>query len=635
MEGSCTYFDSNAWDQRLNKYVQRSWDLEHFLRESDAHVVEDSIVEIADEIDGVDADNVAQLPIGEVLEEVGADHGLSMEVIRETWKQQAKLPEACPHDIHDSSERFCLCHMSPSKRQKVGINSVDMTEWIMSRLGSGEINGDAYSFVGARFRRFDLSSEIISTADNRPIDFRYIRVIEEVDCRDTVFKQTVQFKGARLVSQPTSANGREELQYGDHFIDFDADIDFTRTEFRQKADFKFVLFNSDISFNNACFNAGMFNYGQFIGRTDFMAATFDGKADFSKARFERAANLNAKYNSAAIYNYTSFYGDVAIWTTTFRGKAEFWAATFHSNLNARYAEFCDETRFEEVRFEGQVIFDHASFHEDVYFRDVSSVEVISLRQAVLSSGMIRLPKLTPSFYDLRQAIVGNVNFCAQSDPDDELFEYFYLQETEFEGFDFSRYNDKLRPDWIVHTNTAPDTPFTLETDPAALETTYLKAKSGANEVGHNKAASEFFFHEMKFRKQQHARQALNDWSRITSDPASKFQSGFISGIKWVSNATLGYTAGYGERPRNVVFSSLTIILIFAILYALLDTGNIYNGGIGEEYLLLSFQSFITFILGGAPEGATFWFEFISAIQGFIGAFLIALLVFTLTRSIHR
>lgn len=103
----------------------------------------------------------------------------------------------------------------------------------------------------------------------------------------------------------------------------------------------------------------------------------------------------------------------------------------------------------------------------------------------------------------------------------------------------------------------------------------------------------------------------------------------------MSNATLGYTAGYGERPRNVILSSLGVILLFAILYGFLDTENIYAGGVGEEYLLLSFQSFITFILGGAPEGATFWFEFISAVQGFIGAFLIALLVFTLTRSIHR
>jgi len=635
MAGSCSYFDSNAWDQRLNKYVQRSWETEHFLRESDAHEVEDTIAAIVDCMDGVDADTVAQLPVGEVCDRVETGHDLSMDVIRETWKQQANLPEECPHDTHDSSERFCLCHMSPSKRRKVGIDSADITEWIMSHLNSGGESGGAHSFVGARFRRLNLSSEVIATVDNRPIDFRFIQVTEEIDCSDTVFEQTVQFKGARFVSQTASTSGGEEFQYGDHFIDFDANIDFTRTEFRQNVDFKFALFNSDTSFNNARFSAGMFNYGQFIGRADFMAATFDGKADFSKARFERAANLNARYNSAAIFNYTSFYDNVAIWTTTFRGKAEFWAATFHGDLNARYAEFHDEARFEEVRFEGRVTFDNATFHEDVYFRDVSSLKIISLCQAVLSSGMIRLPASDPSFFDLRRATVGDITFCTQTDSDDELFEYFYIRETEFKGFDFSRYNDKLRPDWTIHTNTVSNAPFTLNTDSTALETTYLKAKTGANEVGHNKAASEFFFHEMKYRKQQHARQALTSWSGILSNPFSNLQSGFISSLKWVSNATLGYTAGYGERPRNVILSSLGVIVLFAILYGFLDTENIYAGGVGEEYLLLSFQSFITFILGGAPEGATFWFEFISAVQGFIGAFLIALLVFTLTRSIHR
>ena len=61
--------------------------------------------------------------------------------------------------------------------------------------------------------------------------------------------------------------------------------------------------------------------------------------------------------------------------------------------------------------------------------------------------------------------------------------------------------------------------------------------------------------------------------------------------------------------------------------------------LGAEYgvleaLVFSFQSFVSFVLG-PPEGASLLAEALSAVQGFLGAFLIALFVFTFTRRIHR
>ncbi|OYR85698.1 hypothetical protein DJ72_03800, partial [Halorubrum distributum] len=53
-----------------------------------------------------------------------------------------------------------------------------------------------------------------------------------------------------------------------------------------------------------------------------------------------------------------------------------------------------------------------------------------------------------------------------------------------------------------------------------------------------------------------------------------------------------------------------------------------------EALTFSFQSFISFVLG-PPGTTTLTQEITSAVEGFIGAFLIALFVFTFTRRIHR
>jgi len=44
---------------------------------------------------------------------------------------------------------------------------------------------------------------------------------------------------------------------------------------------------------------------------------------------------------------------------------------------------------------------------------------------------------------------------------------------------------------------------------------------------------------------------------------------------------------------------------------------------------------VTFIVGTPPETASLWLRITSATEGFLGAFFIALFVFTLTRTVHR
>ncbi|WP_202614469.1 ion channel [Halostella litorea] len=52
-------------------------------------------------------------------------------------------------------------------------------------------------------------------------------------------------------------------------------------------------------------------------------------------------------------------------------------------------------------------------------------------------------------------------------------------------------------------------------------------------------------------------------------------------------------------------------------------------------LVFSIQSFVTLIFGDIPGGTTLLTRLLSSAQGFLGAFFIALFVFTLTRRIHR
>jgi len=75
--------------------------------------------------------------------------------------------------------------------------------------------------------------------------------------------------------------------------------------------------------------------------------------------------------------------------------------------------------------------------------------------------------------------------------------------------------------------------------------------------------------------------------------------------------------------------------VFARIYYSLGVTPTTEAPYGLGYLLLSLQSFITFILGSSPVDAGFLPQILSSIEGFIGAFFIAVFVFSLTRSIYR
>lgn len=150
------------------------------------------------------------------------------------------------------------------------------------------------------------------------------------------------------------------------------------------------------------------------------------------------------------------------------------------------------------------------------------------------------------------------------------------------------------------------------------EITYINARKGADDVGDNNAASHFFVNEMQTRRQRHKREG--DYRR------------------YVSNLLFDFIAGYGERPARVIRSSALCVALFAAGYWALwqvypsFSSHIYDGVAGA--LLLSFASFSAFVLGGANVTVR-PIRLLANIEAFVGAFLIALFVFTLTRSLHR
>ncbi|MFC7043781.1 hypothetical protein [Halonotius sp. GCM10025705] len=158
----------------------------------------------------------------------------------------------------------------------------------------------------------------------------------------------------------------------------------------------------------------------------------------------------------------------------------------------------------------------------------------------------------------------------------------------------------------------------------------MEAKLGAKENGDPNAVSKFFQKELHYRRHVYAKQFWE--GELADDHLSNIKKRTRLARDWVANMTLWITAGYGEKPSNLFITSLIIVLIFAVAYRIVE--GLPTGTSQIDYITYSFQGFIQLVVGIEPTGGTV-VSLLTAFEGFIGAFFIALFVLTLTRSIER
>jgi len=107
MGGGCTFFESETWDERLETYVGRVWDLETTLRKVGDGDPQHQIEEIATMLDA-DPASIAVTSIGDVLAmDEAAALDVSLSGATTVWRDnQPWLPQECPHEsIGDGSMR--------------------------------------------------------------------------------------------------------------------------------------------------------------------------------------------------------------------------------------------------------------------------------------------------------------------------------------------------------------------------------------------------------------------------------------------------------------------------------------------------------------------------------------------------
>jgi len=150
-------------------------------------------------------------------------------------------------------------------------------------------------------------------------------------------------------------------------------------------------------------------------------------------------------------------------------------------------------------------------------------------------------------------------------------------------------------------------------DSGMAEDTYRKLRLRYSQQGEPEIAGEFFYREkVNQRRQKTTLKRIVDY--------------FIKELLF----------GYGEKPFNVLTSSIIIILIFSGIYKYSNLLKFKDNSAVFDFISALYFSIVTFTtLGYGDYHPTSWLRIFSAIEALFGAVLIALFVVTLTRKLIR
>jgi voltage-gated potassium channel Kch len=305
-------------------------------------------------------------------------------------------------------------------------------------------------------------------------------------------------------------------------------------------------------------------------------------------------------------------------------RTEFQDRAFFTGIEAENLMFAGETITHRLNLDDATVSEQINFGSaEVAELQAEGVEAstVTLIDATVRDGRIEIPPHDDFTCNLTRTTLGNVIFGGSHD----RFESVLFSKTRFDGFNFDidPHREALESvDWNIHE------PARAVAEPGrTFEVTYARAKEGAKGMGDMIAASQFFVHQMRQRRRNHRQEIVQSDRGIIARGAAA--------VKYVSNGSLDLTTAYGERPRRVVGLSLLTIVGFAALYpftaGLKVSGEILShetAGVSAfpKSLYFSVVTFTTVGYGDIqPAGSLA--QGLAGFEAFLGAFLMALLVF--------
>ena len=426
-------------------------------------------------------------------------------------------------------------------------------------------------------------------------------------------KTEEEFKGA--LKEYIQKIKEEDQDYDFESFIFIGDIDF-------KKDLSITIFEG-ANFWNTTFKGGAgFANVTFKKYADFGKTTFEQYADFRNATFERYTHCwgatfkgdaedaglfeairravfrrrntnfaNVIFKKYADFAKATFKGGVCFTNATFEGDTEFWDATFEGDINFDVESFVKGVSFDEIS---------VSSGKKLYLKVENNKVYVFFGRAYLENIYLELDLGAGVLVDFSDAFLGNTQI------ERDQIENHILQE---ESKEFSE-----------------------------AKKVYLLLKNNFHSIGQYEDES------WAFKKEK--------------DMERKSNCHFKTLHKWLWSCFLNAIYGYGEKPWNVIFSALAIIIIFALLFSVTGIGNpeiielkgtaihqnsgnivdLASKGFLKNSTVRNFPdslyfSLITFTTLGYGDFRPLegWGRILAGSEAFIGAFMMALFVYTFAR----
>ncbi|MYL69124.1 hypothetical protein [Halorubrum distributum] len=630
MTGTCDYFDSERWDRRKRSFVRRIPVAELLELHPEVEDPNGTRTAIAEEMGFEYADRIDSLTLPEVVDDAGeclptVDPDDWFDVWRRHGTSEA-YPERCERT--PVADDRCALHLPPDHEERTRSG-----ERLLRRsLEAG------HDLIGARFGELSLDYATVARSDARPVDLRHAE-FTRLDATHAEFENAVHLDGGDATS----------VQFADATVDatlrapgFEIEDTFDGTDLRahgRRVDLRWVTAD-EVVFEKAVI-AGEFdatasrcqtgNWKQLRvgGRAVFDRMTVDERATIRRADFrgESVSFRRAVFGGDADFDSVSVAGNASWRRIRVDGIFDCSGTEVAGNANFSKATFAGRrSLFAETAIDGTADFGSAAFASGPRFHAADLDEVmwvkteadgpIDCKNATVSDGTLIQPSDGATEYDFTGATLGTLTLTSP-DGDIGTLDHCRIYNTTFDGFPFDRHSGQTDGHVRLHEYSSRNHDGD---DPVPdLISTYLKAKNGAEQVGAAAVASTFFLQEMKYRRRKH-RDSLYDSTGSTASALVDL------GANW----TYALTMGYGERPLRTVGFSLFVVFGYANLFFLAGLGETYSNSLN-----LSFQAFVSLLLGTPAIGDATLHELLVASEAFFGAFCIALFVFTLTRSVRR
>lgn len=530
-------------------------------------------------------------------------------------------------------------------------------------------------------REFKHSLQIfdsqIKHLDSEQTEFEnYVEIIDSsidvADLNRTTFKDNFVMEGSKVSAFNCIDSTFYESAYFGSTLGEDLDVgrlDEDPVQFRKFADFSGVKFRRIASFDSAEFSAGaMFMQAEFNSTANFRSvevkegisfldAKCDGTFSLKGSRidlldlrdvtaqeldvseselgsdFNRAVGLEAINHGLAegINTHYDWTIEKADRKDTFRNALSIIGDISLVLKGVHVKGMCDLSDVElKAPVSAQQLMVSGELQASISTE--RGVRIIILHHAEIDKGEIEIDENSP-VWEFGNARIGRLDF--RSTGDISVFDRIFIDNTTFDNFDFPGHRKDLEKiDWEiddVKTNW-------MRGVSDRSESTYSKARQGADQVGDKKAASQFFIKEHRIRRQQHKDMCLNEEIPLPTQGIALYQL--------TANWLYDKVCKYGESSGRVLILSVMTTLVFSMIYWILGVNPGFSPPIltvgdsditlyGIDYLTFSIQAFTTLVLGGATEVDNSLVRFIASVEGFIGTFAVGLFVATLIRSVQR